>query len=299
MTYDGRQGTNAPWDDERDLPQQERWQQPRYDPTAHQRRLHDDRQQPTWQPGSAQPGYTQPGYTQAGYGQQYPPQDQSWRQPGNGEQLSPPQPPAWGQPPQPQPRRRKRHTARKIIVGIGGLIAVIVVISVAVGSGNHTISTSGASGGHSTGGGTGSTAKTAGIGSAITLTGNNSGEQMSVTVTRVIASAEPGDEFTSAPAGDRLYAVQFRLRDTGSAAYSDAPSNGAAVVDSAGQSYQAAITDTAAGCTTFPGTENIAPGASGLGCIVFEVPKAANIREVQFTLDSGFGPQTGQWKVAG
>jgi hypothetical protein len=160
-------------------------------------------------------------------------------------------------------------------------------------------STSGASGGHSTGGGTGSTAKTAGIGSAITLTGNNSGEQMSVTVTRVISSAEPGDEFTSAPAGDRLYAVQFRLRDTGSAAYSDAPSNGAAVVDSAGQSYQAAITDTAAGCTTFPGTENIAPGASGLGCIVFEVPKAANIREVQFTLDSGFGPQTGQWKVAG
>lgn len=92
--------------------------------------------------------------------------------------------------------------------------------------------------------------------------------------------------------------MQFRLKDTGSAAYSDAPSNGAAVVDSEGQSYEAGL-DNAAGCQSFPGTENIAPGSSGLGCIVFEVPKAAKIVSVQFTLDSGLGPQTGQWDVNG
>jgi hypothetical protein len=34
-----------------------------------------------------------------------------------------------------------------------------------------------------------------------------------------------------------------------------------------------------------------------LGCIVFEVPTRAVITGVQFTLDSGFGPDTGQWKV--
>ena len=45
------------------------------------------------------------------------------------------------------------------------------------------------------------------------------------------------------------------------------------------------------------GSENIAPGASGLGCVVFEVPQSAKITEVQFTLDSGMGPQTGQWNV--
>jgi hypothetical protein len=187
---------------------------------------------------------------------------------------------------------------RNLLAGIGGLVVVIVVIAIAANSGNHTISTSGSSGGGAASG-AGSSAKTAGIGSAITLSGNSSGEQMAVTVTKVITSAAPGDEFTSAPAGDRLYAVQFSLRDAGRAAYSDAPSNGAAVVDSAGQSYEAAIADTVAGCTTFPATENIAPGASGLGCIVFEVPKAANIKKVQFTLDSGFGPQTGQWNVTG
>ena len=163
------------------------------------------------------------------------------------------------------------------------------------------MNTTGTSSGSGTSGGGGNTTvktpQTAKIGSVITLSGNDSGEQMAVTVTKVISSASPGDEITAAPAGDRLYAVQFRLHDTGSAAYSDSPSNGAEVVDSAGQSYQASITDTAAGCTTFPASENIAPGSSGLGCIVFEVPNAAKVTAVQFTLDSGMGPQTGQWSV--
>ena len=47
--------------------------------------------------------------------------------------------------------------------------------------------------------------------------GNSSGEQMAVTVTKVISDASPSDSFEAAPAGDRLYAVQFRLADTGSA----------------------------------------------------------------------------------
>lgn len=241
---------------------------------------------------------TQPrDYPQRGYGQQppYPQQGQPYPQQG--------QPwPQQGYPGQPQPvpgapgggRRRKRHTVRNILIGAAGLIVVVIAVSVAA-SGGHSVRTTGSAPGAGAQGG--AAPKTAGIGSAITLSGNASGEQMAVTVTKVIASARPGDAFTSAPARDRLYAVQFRLRDTGSAAYSDAPSNGAAVTDSAGQSYQAGLADTAAGCQAFPATENIAPGASGLGCIVFEVPKSAKITQVQFTLDSGFGPDTGQWNV--
>jgi hypothetical protein len=137
---------------------------------------------------------------------------------------------------------------------------------------------------------------TARVGSVITLTGNSSGEKMAVAVTKIISHAQPASDFDAPPSGKRLYAVQFRLDDTGSAAYSDSPSNGAAVVDTAGQSYQSAI-DNAAGCESFPGTENIAAGDKGLGCIVFEVPVTAKITKVQFTLDSGLGPQTGQWAV--
>jgi Domain of unknown function (DUF4352) len=315
MTYDGREGTSAPWDaDERELPRHEPWHQPRYDPVAHQQRIDHERQQ-AWQsshpqPTNTEPTYVQPTYTQPDYtGPGYPPPPPPWGQPPQGQATQGQSP--YGQPPRQQwPQqptrqrsqrpRRKRHVVRNILAGIGGLVVLIIVIAAAT-SGNHTISTSGTSTGGTAGGGStkNNPAKTAGIGSAITLSGNSSGEQMSVTVTKVIASAQPGDEFTSAPAGDRLYAVQFRLRDTGSAAYSDAPSNGAAVVDANGQSYDAAIADTAAGCTTFPPTENIAPGSAGLGCIVFEVPKSATIKDVQFTLDSGLGPDTGQWDVMG
>jgi Domain of unknown function (DUF4352) len=137
---------------------------------------------------------------------------------------------------------------------------------------------------------------TARVGSSITLAGNSSGEQMSVTVVKVINDGQ-GTDYTQAPAGDRLYAVQFRLRDTGSAGYSDSPSNGAEVTDSQGQSYESAMADTVSGCVAFPASVNIAPGGTGLGCIVFEVPRAARITGVQFTLDSGMGSQTGQWKV--
>jgi len=269
------------------------WQPQRYDSSAHQHRLQSGPQEQEWQPG----------YPQQGYGSQHPSPGQPWQQAGYGQQPPyPPQPQYVPQMPRAHPLpRQKRHTARNILVVLGALVAVIIAVIVA-NSPDHTVSTTGTSssntGTDTTGSGGGGAAKTqtATTGTAITLSGNNSGEQMSVTVTKVISNAQPGDEFSGPPTGDRLYAVQFRLRDTGSAAYSDAPSNGAAVVDSAGQSYQSAL-DTAAGCQSFPGSENIAPGASGLGCIVFEVPESAKIVAVQFTLDSGMGPQTGQWNV--
>jgi hypothetical protein len=213
--------------------------------------------------------------------QQYDPQahQQRLQQPHQQQQYPPP--------------RRKRHIARNILAGIGALAVAIIAITIAASGGSHTVNTTGTNGTAA-----GSTTVKAHLGTAITLTGNDSGEQMSVTVTKVITSAKGSDDFSQAPAGDRLFAVQFRLRDTGSAAYSDAPSNGAAVTDSKGQSYQSGF-ETVTGCPAFPDTENIAPGATGLGCVAFEVPKAAVITQVQFTLDSGFGPQTGEWDVQG
>jgi hypothetical protein len=134
------------------------------------------------------------------------------------------------------------------------------------------------------------------VGSAVVLTGNSAGEKIAVTAVKVISHARGATEFDTAQQGDRLYAVQFRLDDTGSIAYADAPSNGATVADSAGQSYQSSLANVA-DCTSFPASEHIAAGDSGLGCIAFSVPANARITLVQFTLDSGMGPQTGQWEV--
>jgi hypothetical protein len=266
-------------------PQEQAWQPQQYDPGAHQRRLGGAplQQQAPWPQGQQ--------WQQPGYGQQQPFQSQP---------QYPAQPPWQGQQPRQGPRRRKRYLGRKIAGGIAGLVVVIIGIAVANSGGGHTVNTAGTTGTAATDGNPGASAapKTAGIGSAITLAGNDNGEQMSVTLTKVIASATPASSgLDDASSGDLYYAAQFRLADTGSAAYSDSPSNGAEVVDSAGQSYDASITDTVNGCQSFAATENIAPGSSGLGCIVFEVPKSAKIVSVQFTLDSGMGPQTGQWNV--
>ena len=227
------------------------------------------------QPHPPQPQYPPPGYAPE---PQYPP---GYPPPGHRQRKS------W-------PRRHKFLTA---IIGVFGFFVVIGVIAAAAGSGDHTVTTGQAgSTSSSTPAASKAASSTARVGSVITLTGNSSGEKMAVAVTKIISHAPPASDLDAPPSGKRLYAVQFRLDDTGSAAYSDSPSNGAAVVDSAGQSYQSSF-ESAAGCESFPGSENIAAGETGLGCIVFEVPVEAKITKVQFTLDSGLGPQTGQWAV--
>ena len=117
-----------------------------------------------------------------------------------------------------------------------------------------------------------------------------------VTVVKVVDKPKGADEFSTPDKGNRFYAVQFKIKDTGGKAYSDSPSNGAKVVDSKGQSYDADFNDTKAG-PGFPGTVNIASGSSGLGFITFQVPAGAKITQIQFGLDSGMADQTGQWNV--
>lgn len=229
-------------------------------------------------PGYQQPGYPSPGYPQQQYPPGYPP-------PGGGPRRSWP----------------RRHPILTGIMAAFGLFVLIGVIAGIAGTTSHTVTTGTAGQAGSSQSATASASSSASssparVGSTLTLTGNDPGEKMAVTVTRVVSHAQPADEFSSPDPGKRFYAVQFRLADTGTTAYSDSPSNGAAVVDSAGQSYQSSIYDVA-GCESFPGTENIAAGDKGLGCVVFQVPDGAKITKVQFTLDSGFGPATGQWAV--
>jgi len=96
------------------------------------------RPQQPWPP-TGQPPYGQgpPQYGQPGPGQYQPYQGQ-------------PYPPHGGQPlipggPRPQPPRKKRHLVRNIFAGIGALIVVIIVISVASSHSGGTPAASGAS----------------------------------------------------------------------------------------------------------------------------------------------------------
>ena len=247
-------------------------------------------EQPPWpfnQPGQ------QPDQGEGPYQGQQPNQGQQFGGPG-GQQPPPAyyggySPPGW----RPR-RRRRRHPVRGALIGLGTFIVIAIVAGAFAANHSDTgtpqVNVTPFSGP--------SKSAKAQIGSAIVLTGNTSGEKMAVTAVKVFGHPRAASDFDTAQQGDRLYAVQFRLVDTGSVVYSDAPSNGAAVVDASGQSYRASL-DNVADCDSFPAADHIAAGDSGLGCIVFNVPAAARITLVQFTLDSGFGPQTGQWEVRG
>ncbi|MEU6885368.1 DUF4352 domain-containing protein [Streptomyces viridosporus] len=135
------------------------------------------------------------------------------------------------------------------------------------------------------------------VGDTLTLKGSEDGSRLDVTVTKIADPAESADEFTEPGAGKRFVGVQFKLVNTGEAAYSDSPSNGAQVADSEGQQFDATFGDITAG-PSMASSLKLKPGAQGLGWIVFEVPEAAKVATVQFTMDSGFADETGEWKLS-
>ncbi|MFE4974074.1 DUF4352 domain-containing protein [Kitasatospora sp. NPDC056651] len=133
-------------------------------------------------------------------------------------------------------------------------------------------------------------------GDTIALKGNDPADTADVTLVKVVDNAEGDNEFTHPADGKRFVAVQFRIKASGKKAYSDAPGNSAKLLDAEGQAFGTTIADTKAG-PSFQVPANIAPGESALGFVTFEVPKDAKLDKAQFGLDSGFAPQTGQWKL--
>ncbi|MFD3548292.1 DUF4352 domain-containing protein [Streptomyces sp. NPDC058655] len=134
------------------------------------------------------------------------------------------------------------------------------------------------------------------IGNTVTLQGTGDGEQLAVTIKKWVDPAKSADEFTKPEDGKRLVAAQFELANTGTAVYSDSPSNGTQVADDQGQQFQATFGEVTAGPAMISSAK-VAPGAKVLGWIVYEVPQESKIATVQFTMNSGFASQTGQWTV--
>jgi hypothetical protein len=131
------------------------------------------------------------------------------------------------------------------------------------------------------------------LGTAIVLHGNDDGEAMKVKLLAVQDPFVPTGEFAMQPeAGQRFVAVKVALTNVGSTVYDDSPSNGMALIDTADQQY----TDEAfEGMNPDIGSPTIASGDRRVGWITMSVAKAADLKKMQFTLDSGFGPEAGEW----
>ncbi|MGV9663089.1 DUF4352 domain-containing protein [Nocardia niigatensis] len=136
------------------------------------------------------------------------------------------------------------------------------------------------------------------VGDTVTLKGMDDGAKADVTVLKVVDAPNGTDDVDAVPAGKRYYAVQFQIKNSGTKAYDDAPSNGAKVIDAAGQGFPTVTTyaDTTAG-PNFGTIVDIAPGDMAVGYLVFAVPADSQITKVQFGMDSGVSGHTGQWVI--
>jgi archaellum component FlaG (FlaF/FlaG flagellin family) len=138
--------------------------------------------------------------------------------------------------------------------------------------------------------------KKAGLGDTITVT-DASGVNLAVTLVKVDPAIQATDGFSTPDSGDQYYAAQFRIKDTGSSAWSDSPSNCTVVKDGAGQTFQSTIVTSISSGPIMTDSANIAPGDSTLGWIVFQIPKGDKVTTVQFTPLSGMGSDTAQWTI--
>ena len=85
------------------------------------------------------------------------------------------------------------------------------------------------------------------------------------------------------------------MTNTGNTAYDDAPSNGASLITTANQEADSAVT--LGGSCESPSLMKIAPGSTRVLCLPFELRKALKGKTFQFTLDSGFSNETGEWTL--
>lgn len=122
-----------------------------------------------------------------------------------------------------------------------------------------------------------------------------SGNELAVTVTSITDPATPADEFSAAPAGDRLVAINESLTDQGPGTISDDAYSDTSVVGTNGQGYSSTFGNVV-GCTDFNSGEfDLLTGASESGCLAYAIPNGVNVARVQFTLDSN--TDVAQWNT--
>ena len=131
-----------------------------------------------------------------------------------------------------------------------------------------------------------------GIGDTITLTGSNIGVRMRVTVTAVEDSVS-----ASRPprAGKRYVAVKLRLRNTGIAVLDGEQRE--AVLKFQGGNVPVVLGVKADCSNGFDGTVRIGDEAPAKGCLLFELPRSARPRELQFALETVPAEVGGRWRL--
>jgi hypothetical protein len=133
------------------------------------------------------------------------------------------------------------------------------------------------------------------VGTVYTVT-DQSGNKMSVTLTKVIDPVQGADQFTTPDSGNRFVGAVFTISGV-SGRFSDDANNDATVIGSNGQTYTADF-DSIAGYTNFnDGEYNVSAGENSVGAVTFQVPLTVKVTKIEWSANGGFGGAPAEWLV--
>ena len=132
------------------------------------------------------------------------------------------------------------------------------------------------------------------LGEEATLTGLHG--DMKVRATKILDPL-PNPATERPKPGRRFVGVRVTLTNVGDEAYRDAPLNGSMLVTDLKKAANPTIL-IGGGCPSRLGTKlRMRAGSKKALCLPFQVKKKAKISAFRFRLNSGFGPETGEWAV--
>lgn len=135
------------------------------------------------------------------------------------------------------------------------------------------------------------------VGDTLNITGNGSDK---LAVTLVGTKRLPEVKAYGTVMHPALYGVNLTVKNLGTAVYDDSITNCVTVVDAKDQSHSAEIAVSGSSGATLTGlldSVKIAPGDRRSGWVFVDMPKKTPARTLQFTADSGMGPQVGEWTL--
>lgn len=133
------------------------------------------------------------------------------------------------------------------------------------------------------------------VGTTYTVT-DQSGNEMSVTLTQVIDPAQGADQFTTPQSGNRFVGAVFTIKGV-SGRFSDDANNDASLIGANGQTYTADF-DSIAGYTNFNNGEyNISAGESSVGAVTFQLPLAVTVAKIEWSANGGLGGAPAEWLI--
>jgi uncharacterized lipoprotein YajG len=176
---------------------------------------------------------------------------------------------------------------RRILVGI----LAVVILAIVVGCGTETTSTQPVKPAD-----TKASPSKAVVGDTLSIAGN----EAKLEVTLLKTKRGPAVKAYGTQMSPAAFAVMLRIKNTGTKVYDDSVSNCAVLVDVKDQTHNAEFSMMDKSGNLIAGmleSVKISSGDQRSGWVFFAMKPSQKPRTLQYTAESGFGPEVGEWSL--